>query len=144
MHVLCLMGRDSKKSPFPDWTVATPEEVKAWVRIDSECCTAEDFRLDLQSTPGSDWNKSARKVFVDDFLLVGVYACTNRAQISKMFERHFRTIKRQFDRTNEDAEAAAKGEKGDRSEENGEHASEQRRHNVSCLPFDESFLLNTP
>ncbi len=125
------MGRDSKAFRFPGWTIPTEEEVEAWERVDSECCTAEDFRLDLLSTPGSEWNRSARKVFVDDFLLVDVYDCRDRAKISQMFERHFRTLKRQYDRFEEDAEAASKGEKVDRSERNQEHASEQRRHNVS-------------
>ncbi|KAI0628161.1 hypothetical protein C8Q77DRAFT_1068583 [Trametes polyzona] len=123
------MGRDCARARFPEWAIATPEVAEAWCRVDSECCTAEEFCLDLTSTPGTPWNRSARKVFIDDFLAVGVYGCRNREKIGTAFDRHFRTLKKQYTRLEEDAEAEAEGTKVDRSMEEQEHAREQRRYN---------------
>ncbi|KAI0822497.1 hypothetical protein BC628DRAFT_1327195 [Trametes gibbosa] len=123
------MGRDSRQSPFPDACLASPAEVRGWVREEGECCTPETFRLDLASTPGSPWNRSAISIFVDDFIEVGAYACTDRKMITTMINRHFRTLKRQYNRLREEAEAARRGAKVDRTEALREHASDQRQYN---------------
>lgn len=43
-------------------------EFQAFNPRQGECCTRDNFRLNLEGTPGDDWNKSAARVFVNDFL----------------------------------------------------------------------------
>ena len=139
-HALVLMGRESKTSPFPEASVAKAQIVRGWRREEGECCTAESFCLDLSATPGSEWNKSATNVFVDDFIDVGTYQCTNRKLIRHAFVTHFRTIKRQYDRQCADAAAASRGAVVDRSAANREKSKEQRKYNVSTLCSFSSFV----
>ncbi|EIW59185.1 uncharacterized protein TRAVEDRAFT_122814 [Trametes versicolor FP-101664 SS1] len=123
------MGREDHVSPFPENCIANAREVRGWTREEGECCTAEAFRLDLNSSPGSAWNKSAITVFVDDFIEVGAYACTDRAQIRRMMNRHFRTLKRRYKAAMADIEAASRGATVDRSQGKTDAAKRQRRYN---------------
>ena len=43
-------------------------EFQAFNPRQGECCTRDNFRLNLEGTPCDDWNKSAARVFVNDFL----------------------------------------------------------------------------
>ncbi|KAI9063133.1 hypothetical protein FKP32DRAFT_1572235 [Trametes sanguinea] len=126
------MGRETSKSAFPAACIAKPRDVKAWSREDAEgeCCTAETFCLDLTATPGTPWNKSAINVFVDDFIEVGAYACTDRALIQSMANRHFRTIKRHYERWVADKTAATQGMTVDRTPQKRERSKAQRKYNT--------------
>jgi hypothetical protein len=53
-------------------------------KADVPVCTAKQFRIDIQGTPGSEWNKSAGWVFVDDFLAKSRY----RSSIEMRFTVH--------------------------------------------------------
>ena len=88
-----LMRRAHRDAPFHDDTIARPREVEDFNRNwqDRDCCTAAGFCLDLDGTPGNRWNKSATRVFVDDFLDIGQYTCRDRDAISKMFHVHICT-----------------------------------------------------
>ncbi|KAI9059345.1 hypothetical protein FKP32DRAFT_1579936 [Trametes sanguinea] len=88
------MRRNDKQSKFHPTTVATASQVRGFLPEEGRCCTAAEFCLDLNSTPGKPWNVSAAKVFVDDFLRVELYACRSRTKIMSMFTSHFRTIQR--------------------------------------------------
>ncbi|KAI9059823.1 hypothetical protein FKP32DRAFT_1613968 [Trametes sanguinea] len=124
------MGRECATSPFPDACVANPREVRGWQREEGECCTVEDFRLDLTKGYGSEWNKSAINVFVEDFIETGTYSCTDAKQVRRTINRHFRTIRRQYDIWKADREAAAKGTTVNRKDVNKERAKTQRRYNT--------------
>jgi len=54
-------------------------EFQAFNPRQGECCTRDNFRLNLEGTPGDDWNKSAARVFVNDFLRThNEYPANNR------------------------------------------------------------------
>ncbi|KAH9856335.1 hypothetical protein C2E23DRAFT_722276, partial [Lenzites betulinus] len=88
--------RETSKSKFFPDTVATVRQVRGFDPQESRCCDVGNFCLDLNATPGTPWNVSATAVFVDDFIQVRLYTCTNRAKITKMFVTHYRTLQRQF------------------------------------------------
>ena len=124
------MRRDGSDAPFHPDTVATAQAVRGWRSEDGECCDVENFCLDLAGTPGTPWNKSARRVFIDDFLDVHVYACTDRKKIATMFNRHFRTVKKHYEEQRQNAEAAGRGQVIDRTATKQEKARQQRKYNV--------------
>ncbi|KAI6152642.1 hypothetical protein BKA82DRAFT_4013063 [Pisolithus tinctorius] len=43
-------------------------EISAWDPKSGPCCTVEDFRIDLEGLPRSEWNKSAALVFAQEYL----------------------------------------------------------------------------
>ncbi|KAI5981462.1 hypothetical protein EDD15DRAFT_2183169, partial [Pisolithus albus] len=43
-------------------------EIGAWDPKHGPCCTVEDFRIDLQGLPRSEWNKSAALVFAAEYM----------------------------------------------------------------------------
>ena len=132
LHTLALMRWDSSTAPFEPGAVATPQQVRGWRRVEGECCDVENFCLDLSSTPGTEWNKSATKVFVNNFLAVGTYECTDHKKIATMFKQHFRTIKRHYLRQREETDATARGLIIDRTPEKMAKARQQRKYNVRC------------
>ncbi|PIL34331.1 hypothetical protein GSI_03106 [Ganoderma sinense ZZ0214-1] len=129
-HALSLLRRDNKKAPFPADTVASAVAVGGFRPEEAECCSAESFCLDFANTPASNWNTSATKVFVRDFLSVGQYECRNSAAIEKMFIRHFRTLKKHYLKQVEDQRAAANSRTVDRTPINKAHARYQRKYNM--------------
>ncbi|KAI0363204.1 hypothetical protein BV20DRAFT_958765 [Pilatotrama ljubarskyi] len=90
------MKRANAKSKFDSSTIASPRQVRGFSPDEGRCCDATSFCLELTATPGSKWNQSAVKVFVEDFIRVGLFECTNRRQIAEVFTRHFRTIQRHY------------------------------------------------
>ncbi|KAI5999693.1 hypothetical protein EDD15DRAFT_2193724 [Pisolithus albus] len=65
-HALVLMKREDKHSPFTN--VLDKAEVEAYVKgTRRPCCTADNFRVDLNGTPTSIWNTSASHVFTTSF-----------------------------------------------------------------------------
>ena len=132
-----LMRRENRDAPFHDDTVARPREVEdfeqRWKVRD--CCTADGFCLDLDGTPGNRWNKSATRIFVDDFLDVGQYTCQDRDAISRMFRVHIRTIQLHYKKWREEAQAARGGPPVDKTDALREHARQQRKYTVRALPI---------
>ncbi|KAI6143833.1 hypothetical protein BKA82DRAFT_11540 [Pisolithus tinctorius] len=43
-------------------------DISAWDPKSGPCCTVEDFRIDLEGLPRSEWNKSAALVFAQEYL----------------------------------------------------------------------------
>ncbi|KIN92877.1 hypothetical protein M404DRAFT_11540, partial [Pisolithus tinctorius Marx 270] len=43
-------------------------DISAWDPKGGPCCTVEDFRIDLEGLPRSEWNKSAALVFTQEYL----------------------------------------------------------------------------
>lgn len=97
-HALKLLGRENKDSPFPKRRIATRAQVRGFDPEEGPCCTAKKFRIDIRGTPASQWNASATKVFVQDFLTVPQHACRNQKKVSAMFRSHFKTLQRHFRR----------------------------------------------
>ena len=60
------MGRETRESAFD--VVADPQRVASYQPRLGECCTAEDFRVDISGMPRSEWNKSCARVFAGSFL----------------------------------------------------------------------------
>ena len=53
-----------------DWLkeVVTQNDLNNWNPDTGECCTAEQFKINLKGTPGDPWNTSATRVFTNYFL----------------------------------------------------------------------------
>ncbi|RDX40372.1 hypothetical protein OH76DRAFT_1366335 [Lentinus brumalis] len=94
--MLTLLRRSDKFAPFKKASLANEIMARGYRKSDGPCCTAENFQLDMNGTPGSPWNDSARKVFVEDFLKVGSHKCRDRSKIRAMFRSHFRTVQSHF------------------------------------------------
>lgn len=59
-----------------------------------ECCTASNFRLNLEGTSRDDWNTSATRVFVNDFLRKHTgYPAENQVVRSAIWEKTAAAIK---------------------------------------------------
>lgn len=52
-----------------------------------ECCTRENFRLNLEGTACDDWNKSATRVFVNDFLRIHNKYPTDNQVVRSMIKK---------------------------------------------------------
>ena len=141
-HALSLMRREHRDSPFHDDTVAKANSVRGYDRDkDGECCSVEQFCLDLAGTPASPWNASATRVFVEDFLNMGQFDCTDSDAVKVMFSRHFRTLQRHYKKQSEDRAAEAEGRRVDRTSESREHARDQRKYNVSSSVVRDSLRV---
>jgi hypothetical protein len=85
-----LSERENTYAPaFP-----TAEEVEDWNPRRRRACTAQNFRPDISSPPGTPWNKSVTEVFVESFLQADVYDCRDPAKIRLAFSRHLRHLRR--------------------------------------------------
>jgi hypothetical protein len=60
------MGRQAPDSLFD--RVASLTVVAAYDPEAGNCCSAEDFRVDINGYPSSEWNKSCARVFAESFL----------------------------------------------------------------------------
>ena len=77
-----LLHRDNYNSPFAQTSLADVRGVA-------------DFRLEIEATSASEWNKSATKVFVNRFLECN-YNCRDRKLVEKMFKAHYTTLQSHF------------------------------------------------
>ncbi|OBZ70529.1 hypothetical protein A0H81_09423 [Grifola frondosa] len=93
-HARLLMNRESSGSPFDPQFLASESEVLEYTPSSGYCCTADNFRPDLDSPPGSPWNKSVIRVFVNSFLEMGLYTCTDRDEIATAFQTHLKHLRR--------------------------------------------------
>lgn len=91
-----LMNRESGDSAFDDNHIATAEDLSAFdVTSSTRCCTAQTFRVELTARgERTVWNKSAAKVFVDNFRLH--YPNHAVKAVEQAFFTYLRSVKRQF------------------------------------------------
>ncbi len=80
---------DAVPASFDEKHIAKPEEVNAYTGQKGHCCTIEDFRLDLEGTPKSTWNKSAAYVFANAFAKLPDAPCKDKKVIAEAFATHF-------------------------------------------------------
>ncbi len=95
-HMLLLLRRADKYAPFKKASLASEIMVRGYRPSDGPCCTAANFQIDIDGTPASPWNDSARKVFVEDFLTINNHKCRDRKKIKTMFRSHFRTLQSHY------------------------------------------------
>jgi hypothetical protein len=124
------MRRPTRTAPFPD--LPSPAEVANW-NPSHAACSAEALRPDLNSPPGTPWNKSVTEVFVQSFLSAGFFECTEPDTIAKAFSVHLRTLREQYVSQHLSPEARA-----ERSKKAGRA---ERKRNVSAN-FKQVFPLN--
>lgn len=97
MHARILMKREHRRSTFDLTLIPTKEEVKRYdPRSDGYCCTAEHFRPDLNSSPGTPWNKSAIAVFARSFIDSDEYECDDITLVKEVFYTHLRHLSRKY------------------------------------------------
>ncbi|PCH39881.1 hypothetical protein WOLCODRAFT_67930 [Wolfiporia cocos MD-104 SS10] len=122
------MRRDNNKSPIDIQIVPSRREVEEWTnRSDCEkreCCAADEFQLDLESTVTTDWNRSATKIFVKDFIASGEYDCTDRKAVERAFKSHFNTLRRHWNQSQLTRERI--------EDQKAQHSHDTRKRNVSC------------
>lgn len=124
------MRRDGPDAPIHADTIASAQAVRGFRRDEGKCCDAGSFCLDFASSPGTPWNRSARTVFVNDFLDVHLYDCTDRQKIEAMFNAHFRMVKKHYEKQQADTTAADHGVVLDRTPEQIAKARWQCMYNV--------------
>ncbi|KAF8220729.1 hypothetical protein L208DRAFT_1332172, partial [Tricholoma matsutake] len=55
-------------------------------------CTVDNFHPDLNSPPGTPWNKSVTAVFVQSFMDTNQYECKNKEKIRHTFISHLKSL----------------------------------------------------
>jgi hypothetical protein len=107
---------ERQPSHLPD--IPTSEEVQDWNPRRRPACTADNFRPDLNSPPGTPWNKSITAVFVQSFLDADQFECENREKIRRAFVSRLKSLRRAWTlrNTSQDVQqrAAAKARKDER------------------------------
>ncbi|KAG2124084.1 hypothetical protein BD769DRAFT_1335918, partial [Suillus cothurnatus] len=93
-HCLLLMKRTDRDSPFDD--VPTPEVIGAFNPRMGPCCTADRFRVDLEGTSRSPWNKSAAEFFATNFRETYPEIKVTHQAVVKAWTKHFETLKGQY------------------------------------------------
>ena len=95
------MNREHRCDTFNETLIPTREEVNNWdLKRDGPCCTDERFRPDLNSTPGTPWNKSAISVFVHSFLNCDEpYESDDPQLIARTFKTHLSHLARKYQRS---------------------------------------------
>lgn len=119
------MHRDNHGRRLPPFTnVPSQQEVEAYnPRNDGEACTDADFRPDLRSLPGTQWNKSVTAVFVRSFVGVDHFIYEDEEDICQGFVAHFKNLRNKFNNVNlEPTEETRMKRQRNRAE---------RKHNVS-------------
>jgi hypothetical protein len=91
-------------------------------------CTADNFRLHLEGTPGHPWNKAATKVFVASFCTKYPHYTAGKA--GAHFKVHVDTLIRKY-RTQQ----ATKDDPNARMEALKKNRKNTRKAAVSDLPF---------
>ncbi|KAF7789322.1 hypothetical protein EIP86_000266 [Pleurotus ostreatoroseus] len=86
-----LMHRSAPNAPFVLDLVPTREEIEAWHPSQGRCCTAAAFKLDLNGSARSKWNKSCERVYERCFLDIG-FTCTDTTQIAEAFFSHVKYL----------------------------------------------------
>ncbi|OBZ77005.1 hypothetical protein A0H81_03651 [Grifola frondosa] len=107
-HARLLMHREEWDSPFDEARIPTDAELQAFDKDKGRCCTADDFRPDVNHPPGTPWNKSVAKVFAQSFLSFGVYSCKDENMIVNAFKVHFKYLRKRWNDTKTSKEQLAK------------------------------------
>jgi hypothetical protein len=131
-HLFNLMKRENSESPFTGITVENDGDVTSFNPHNGPCCTAENFRVNLNGNPKDPWNASAANVFVSDFIGCGTYACKNVEKIKGAFFVHLKSLKRVFKKRQLDAVTIADAKR--------KAKRYQRKRNVGndfldCIPY---------
>ncbi|KAL1937229.1 hypothetical protein VTO73DRAFT_14456 [Trametes versicolor] len=91
------MKREHRRATFDPTLIPTADEIKRYdPKTDGYCCTATHFRPDLNSSPGTDWNKSAIAVFARSFVDSDEYECDDIALVKRVFRTHLRHLSRKY------------------------------------------------
>ena len=87
------MGRQAPNLPFDH--VTSPVDVAAYDPEAGNCCSAEDFQVDIKGYPNSEWNKSCAWVFAELFLAkYQVYGnpFVGSEKVEEAWIMHFKTL----------------------------------------------------
>lgn len=94
--------------------LVSDQDLADWDPAIGECCTAEQFKLHFRGTPCNPWNKSATRVFVNDFLATHaeIYppAWPVRRMVTRKTTAHIKSLIKSF-RGNRRGEAIVKAAK---------------------------------
>ena len=101
-HTRLLMKRDNHGSPFDPRGIPSAEAVENWSPSQGPACTAEEFKPDMNGTPGSPWNRSVASVFVNDFVKTGQYQSQDEVAVKRAFTSHLRHLIRQYKEQSEE------------------------------------------
>ena len=127
------MGRENASAAFDPRHLASAAEAEHFDEQTAagRCCTISSFRVDLNGPPRSDWNRSAFKVFLPNFLDRDPVT-RDEEQIKTAFFHHIRTLKRQMTSITTSQEELNRNRRS--------NAQYQRRKGVST-PFSIAFSM---
>lgn len=93
------MRRKDSKDSFKEELIPTRHEVSTFDPREGECCTAVEFRPDLEGGANSVYNKSVARVFAKSFNSCQKYEPRDERVISSMLLVHLKTLHRSFVRS---------------------------------------------
>jgi hypothetical protein len=125
------MGRNAPDAPFP--RIASPASVAAYDPDVGDCCSAEDFLVDIVGYPRSAWNKSCARVFAESFLAKYEEYCRPLAgaeEVEETWLTHLKTLRQTYAKQRS---TDAKTEDANQRKRRGERKS-QVSNNVDSSP----------
>jgi hypothetical protein len=131
------MGRNASNAPFS--RIASPDSVAAYDPDVGDCCSADDFLVDIVGYPRSEWNKSCARVFAESFLAKYEEYCRPLAGVEEVEETwitHFKTLRRIYAKQRS---TDAKNQEANQRKRRGERNS-QVSNNDACS--HSSFISN--
>lgn len=120
-----------------NWMVSTVTDVEAQLfareyetsQQSIECCTVDNFRIQLSGTPAASWNKSAGQTFTESF--IAAYNCPDdydtRRTVFKAFQTRLKSLIKDY-RNNQKTQDDIKRLKSD-------HKRYERKSNVGTHFF---------
>ena len=121
------MRRESARDAVSPSIVPSSHEVQRWDKTQGRVCTADKFRVDLNSTAKSPWNVSAGYVFAKSFIEAELYECTNAEEVRKAFWTHFNTLREHWKKS------VGLISHADQAKKLRQHGRDERKRGVCCM-----------
>lgn len=93
-QALRMLGRQTDQCPVPE--PPPQHEISQFSKTKRGGPSINDFRLDLEGTNRSTWNKKASQVFAQAFLATDLYAPRDPQSLVDAFQTHIITIKSHY------------------------------------------------
>ena len=91
------MGRNTGRDDFDLTRLPTEQEVADFdPYLGDECCTLQNFKVDLRKNPRSEYNQSAARVFAHSFNSCQSYTKRSPDLLVSMFHTHLEQLQTLF------------------------------------------------
>ncbi|KAH9840938.1 uncharacterized protein C8Q71DRAFT_701912 [Rhodofomes roseus] len=126
------MQRKDHKAPFVN--IPSKHGILAFDTTSGrECCTAATFSYDINTSPGTDWNTSAARVFIADFQAHYAQLGKSDQEVKEAWISHAESLHRQFRARSRDEAEVQYDDMCHRREERKRQLFSRRRHIAGTL-----------